>query len=222
MLEEIDEAFVAVDWEYRCVHANGTALQLAGKPLDELLGRRPWELFPGLVGTALERAYRDAMELGRSARSSIAPRRRRLARGSGLPHRGRGELLLPAHRRAQAHRGDLDRLLEAYELELSRSSLLRDVARAATSSLGLEEICQRVLEQIHLHADLRAAAIYAADWAADTIRALALFGPSDVAAPALRELPISDETDCGRLLLHDLAELTDERCDCAPLTAARR
>jgi PAS domain S-box-containing protein len=67
MLEEIDEAFVAVDWEYRCVHANGTALQLAGKPLDELLGRQPWELFPGLTGTALERAYRDAMELGRSA-----------------------------------------------------------------------------------------------------------------------------------------------------------
>ncbi len=64
MLEEIDEAFFALDWEYRYVHANRVALQFAGKPLDELLGHTPWELFPQLQGSPLVEHYRQAMELG--------------------------------------------------------------------------------------------------------------------------------------------------------------
>ena len=39
MLEEIDEGFFALDWEYRYLHANRAALRLANKSLDELLGR---------------------------------------------------------------------------------------------------------------------------------------------------------------------------------------
>lgn len=65
LLEEIDEAFLALDWEYRYVHANAAALRLMCLPSDELLGRRPWEAFPEMVGTPLDRAYREAMELGR-------------------------------------------------------------------------------------------------------------------------------------------------------------
>ena len=55
-------------------------------------------------------------------------------------------------------------LLEAYRVELSRSTLLRDVARAATSSLGLDEICERVLVQVHAHAGLRGATVRMVDW----------------------------------------------------------
>ncbi len=212
MLEEIDEAFAAFDWEYRCVHANGTALQLAGKSLDELLGRQPWELFPALAGSALERAYRDAMELGKSRTIEhcsstsgdwLEVRIYPTAAGVSSYYRGINE-------RKRTER-DLERLLEAYERELSRSTLLRDVARAAASSLGLSEICQRVLEQIHLHADLRAAAIYAADWPAGTLHALALFGYTDAVAAGLRELPISALTDCGRLVLEGLPEIVGGR-----------
>ncbi len=64
VLEEIDEAFVALNWEYRYVHANEAALRLTKKSRAELLGHTPWELFPPLLGSALERAYRKAMELG--------------------------------------------------------------------------------------------------------------------------------------------------------------
>ena len=64
MLEEIDEAFFALDWEYRYVHANQAALRITGKPLVELLGRTPWEAFPQLQGSLLEEHYREAMELG--------------------------------------------------------------------------------------------------------------------------------------------------------------
>jgi PAS domain S-box-containing protein len=64
MLEEIDEAFFALDWEYRYVHANQAALRVAGRPLEELLGRTPWEVFPQLQGSLLAEHYREAMELG--------------------------------------------------------------------------------------------------------------------------------------------------------------
>ena len=64
MLEEIDEAFFALDWEYRYVHANQAALRITGKPLEELLGHTPWEAFPQLEGSLLEEHYRQAMELG--------------------------------------------------------------------------------------------------------------------------------------------------------------
>ena len=60
MLEEIDEAFVALDWEYRYVHANEAAQRMTGKALDELLGRRPWDLWPGFedspAGVSLPRS----------------------------------------------------------------------------------------------------------------------------------------------------------------------
>ena len=53
MLEESDEGFVALDWEYRYVYANQASLRLAQKSLEELLGRTPWELFPVLRDTPL-------------------------------------------------------------------------------------------------------------------------------------------------------------------------
>jgi PAS domain S-box-containing protein len=67
LLEDIDEAFVALDWEYRYLHANTAALRLLGTPLAELLGHTPWELRPELQGTPFEQRHREAMELGRSS-----------------------------------------------------------------------------------------------------------------------------------------------------------
>ena len=211
LLEEIDEAFVAVDWEYRCVYANGAALQLAGLSLAEMLGRLPWDLFSQSGETALERAYRDAMELGKP--STIE--QRSATTGGWLEARvyptpaGVSAYLRQIDARKRTEE-DRKRLLEAYELELSRTMLLGDVARAAASSLGLKEICERVLEQIHAHADLLAAAIYVTDQERGALHSLALFGYPDDIASELHELPLSDESVCGRLLVHDLPELVGE------------
>ena len=65
MLEEIDEAFIALDWEYRYVHVNEAALRLAGKSREELLGHPPWELFPRCETPLVRERYREAMELGK-------------------------------------------------------------------------------------------------------------------------------------------------------------
>jgi PAS domain S-box-containing protein len=66
-LEEIGEAFFALDWEYRYIHANRLGLRLTGKSLEHLRGHTPWELFPGLEDSPLQSAYREAMEVGRPA-----------------------------------------------------------------------------------------------------------------------------------------------------------
>jgi PAS domain S-box-containing protein len=65
LLEDIDEAFFALDWEYRYVYANQQASRITHKSLDEMLGHTPWELFPAIADMPLGRAYHDAMELGR-------------------------------------------------------------------------------------------------------------------------------------------------------------
>ena len=65
LLEEIDEGFVALDWEYRYVFINRHACRLLGRPCEELLGRTPFAVFRRLRGSELERGFRAAMELGR-------------------------------------------------------------------------------------------------------------------------------------------------------------
>jgi PAS domain S-box-containing protein len=65
MLEEIDEAFVALDWDYRFVHANESACRMVGRSCAELLGQRLRDLWPGFAETSAGGAVREAMELGR-------------------------------------------------------------------------------------------------------------------------------------------------------------
>lgn len=67
LLEGIDEAFMALDWEYRVIHANDAALDLLQVERRRLLGRAPWEAEPRLRDDALVRACTEAMELGRPA-----------------------------------------------------------------------------------------------------------------------------------------------------------
>ena len=64
-LEQIDEGFIALDWEYRYVYVNEPACRLLEQSRDELLGHKLFALFARLRGTELERGFRAAMELGR-------------------------------------------------------------------------------------------------------------------------------------------------------------
>jgi PAS domain S-box-containing protein len=64
-LEEIDEAFLALDWEYRYVFANDVALRMFHTSREELIGRTPFDVWPVMKGSDLETHYREAMELGR-------------------------------------------------------------------------------------------------------------------------------------------------------------
>jgi PAS domain S-box-containing protein len=65
MLEEIDEAFLALDWQYRHVYVNELAVRFTNRSRDELLGRSPWEIDSLLQDSSLAEHFREAMELGR-------------------------------------------------------------------------------------------------------------------------------------------------------------
>src|SRR5687767_5647410 len=64
ILESISDAFAALDEEWRFTYINAGYLRLVS-PLfgsaTELLGHTVWDKFPELLGTEVERLYRDAM-----------------------------------------------------------------------------------------------------------------------------------------------------------------
>ncbi|MEJ5914643.1 SpoIIE family protein phosphatase [Pseudokineococcus sp. 1T1Z-3] len=60
VLEAMPAAFCALDHDFRFTYVNAEAERLLRRPREELLGGTLWELYPATVGTAFERAYRDA------------------------------------------------------------------------------------------------------------------------------------------------------------------
>jgi PAS domain S-box-containing protein len=61
VLETMPAAFCFLDREWCFRRVNAEAERLIGRPRHEVLGRSIWETLPGLVGTAFERAYREAV-----------------------------------------------------------------------------------------------------------------------------------------------------------------
>jgi len=61
-LENISDAFVALDRQWHILYANREACRINQKPLEAFVGKLHWEEWPGAVGTELERQFRHAME----------------------------------------------------------------------------------------------------------------------------------------------------------------
>ena len=148
LLEEIEEAFLALDWDYRYVYANARAVKLTGKSQAELLGRRPWEIHPQLAGTALDRAYHEVMELGRPSVIEY----RSVVTGNWLEAR-----IYPTAAGASAYfrninermgvEADRERLLRDLEARERMSVALNDIAASITSLVDYDEILTRVVAQ---------------------------------------------------------------------------
>jgi PAS domain S-box-containing protein len=60
VLESITDAFATFDRDWRFIYVNPAAERLLGMRAGEILGRNHWELFPGTLGTIVEREYRRA------------------------------------------------------------------------------------------------------------------------------------------------------------------
>src|SRR3954468_19153289 len=64
-LENISDAYLAVDRDWRLVYANRSFLERYGRgQLENVLGVSLWEVYPELAGTELEERYRRAMAEG--------------------------------------------------------------------------------------------------------------------------------------------------------------
>ena len=145
--KEIDEAFIALDWEYRCVHANEAALRMTGKALSDLLGRRPWDLRPAFVDAPATSAMREAMELGRPSVYEF----RSPADGSWYEVRvyptpaGMAAYFreISARKNIEAER---EQLIAAKQESARLAAALNEINDQIHSSLAVEEIMRRALE----------------------------------------------------------------------------
>ncbi|MDA0138691.1 putative bifunctional diguanylate cyclase/phosphodiesterase [Solirubrobacter deserti] len=61
MLDQVGEALLVLDREFRCVYLNRSAARRLGRTPAEVLGRDVWELFPEAVGQPAHGAYQRAM-----------------------------------------------------------------------------------------------------------------------------------------------------------------
>jgi PAS domain S-box-containing protein len=63
ILENITDGFIALDSEWRYVYVNAEAERLHGMSREEHLGKVIWDLFPGMLGTAIyEKLHRAVSE----------------------------------------------------------------------------------------------------------------------------------------------------------------
>ncbi len=67
ILNSIGDAFYALDSDWRYTFVNPETERLLKRTAAELLGRRPWDVFPDLAGSFLEREYHQVAETGTPA-----------------------------------------------------------------------------------------------------------------------------------------------------------
>ena len=60
-LKSVADAHMLIDREWRYLYVNDAALQVIGRPGDEVIGRVIWEVYPDVLGTEIERQFRRAM-----------------------------------------------------------------------------------------------------------------------------------------------------------------
>jgi PAS domain S-box-containing protein len=62
ILNSVSDTFILFDRRWRYLYLNDAAVRATGRPLEEILGRTLWELFPEVVGSELDRQFRRAMD----------------------------------------------------------------------------------------------------------------------------------------------------------------
>jgi PAS domain S-box-containing protein len=61
ILEGISDAFISYDFEWKLIYANEKAVDLSGKPVHQLLGKKLWELYPHMVDTPSFKVFQKVM-----------------------------------------------------------------------------------------------------------------------------------------------------------------
>jgi PAS domain S-box-containing protein len=140
ILENISDAFYAVDEEWRFTYINGKAEELWGRPRDELLGKNIWEEFPEAVGSEFYEQVRRAAEEGvTTAFESPSPVRGTWIAGRIYPSRGGLSVYfqdVTERRRTEEGLGFLAEASEVLSSSLDFRTTLTSVARLAVPTLA--------------------------------------------------------------------------------------
>jgi GAF domain-containing protein/anti-sigma regulatory factor (Ser/Thr protein kinase) len=219
MLDEIDEGFVALDWEYRYLHVNAAALREARLSREEMLGRCIWDLVPALATGPEGEALRAAMVLGRPSiaeylelRGWVEARVYPTSTGVSLFWRDISE---------RKHKE------EAHDRLLARTTLLNRIAAAAAGTLDFKELADQALAATEDLLGATTGNVFLVDEAAGMLRSLANFGIHDEAFQLYHDVPLDDGTISGRVALsgvvatHDAPETPDAGARVRQVTDAR-
>lgn len=68
ILQSITEGFISFDRNWTITYVNRAGAALSGFSSEAMIGRNLWQRFPGLVGSEVEKNYREAVRTGESAR----------------------------------------------------------------------------------------------------------------------------------------------------------
>ncbi len=157
VLETIGDAVYAMDRDERILFANRRALELWGKTIDDVVGRRLLEVFPGIADGEPYRAYRSVFASGQPERlETVAPA---LGRWIELdvrpaPHGGLVVVFrdIDARKRGEAAlRDSEERLRQANELlehrVVERTAELETANRRLAAQIEDRELAEAQLRQ---------------------------------------------------------------------------
>ena len=192
-LDEIDEGFAALDWEYRYLHVNAAVLSEAGLSREAMLGRCIWDLDPALATQPQGEALRAAMVLGRpsiadypTTQGWIEARVYPTSTGISLFWRDISER---------------KRKEEAHDQMLARTTLLNRIAAAAAGTLDFKELADQSLAAAEDLLGATTGNVFLIDEAAGTLRSLANRGIPSEALHEYGDVPLDDSTISGRVAL---------------------
>ncbi len=211
ILTSITDGFAVLDSSGVYRYVNQSLASMVGRQVDDIAGRRVWDVFPEARGTEFERAVTTVLE-ERTALSfqqyypptDLWVEVRMYPSESGLSIFASD---VTDRRKADEER---ERLLAAYELEIARTALLKDTSSAAGTSLSAERICERVLDTVRDRLQPLSGVLHLVDNTSGSLVLSASFGYPEASLAEIRRIPLTSGAAAARLLRDGGALVTHE------------
>ena len=86
ILDNIHDAVVMLDTEWRVTYVNRAAAQFAGRPAEDLLGKSTWDIFPKAPGNVFyNELHRAVSDRRQRAFRGVLSQHRSMAGGRRIP-----------------------------------------------------------------------------------------------------------------------------------------
>ena len=212
LVEEINEGFLALDWEYRLTYANKAALDLLDLRADEVLGGA----LPDVLACAEEPGFetvRRAMELGSSAiEECFSPLAGHWLERRVYPTNSGVSIYLRVIDERKSGEQERDQARRRAALLASTASTL---LATADPQGAVEQLCRAVMAEL----DCQVFFNFLVDEGAARLHLNAYAGIPDEAAGAIEWLDFGDAVcgcaarDAGRVVAEDIASTPDPRAE---------
>ena len=211
ILTSITDGFAVLDERGVYRYANHSLATMVDKRVEDIVGRHVWDVFPEAVGTEFDHALETVRSQGAPVSfqqyyepSDLWTEARIYPTTDGVSIFATD---ISSRRKADQER---ERLLAAYELELVRTSLLKDTAAAAAGSLAAEEICRLVLTTTCDRLGTLRGALHLLDDVGGVLNLAAVDGYSEAESSSVRRLEPGHSSPQGHLVSATLDIVTHD------------